>query len=160
MGQRAAGGLSDRQGNDASRWRYAPSISDRFIRKIKATRLVNTANIWRGDRRKIDARASSLPLYRCARLAARCCFGPERHFPRFRIQSGLRGDRRQRQGGRRSEIGQQMVAARARFPFNMVIMLGDNIYGRQDPQDFVAKFEQPYAGSWGVRFRASLESRQ
>ena len=62
-------------------------------------------------------------------------------------------------GGRPEyEIGQQMVAARARFPFNMVIMLGDNIYGRQDPQDFVAKFEQPYAALLraGVRFRASL----
>jgi 3',5'-cyclic AMP phosphodiesterase CpdA len=62
-------------------------------------------------------------------------------------------------GGRQEyEIGQQMVAARARFPFDMVIMLGDNIYGRQDPQDFVAKFEQPYAAllSAGVRFRASL----
>jgi 3',5'-cyclic AMP phosphodiesterase CpdA len=62
-------------------------------------------------------------------------------------------------GGRPEyEVGQQMVAARARFPFNMVIMLGDNIYGRQDPQDFVTKFEQPYAAllSAGVRFRASL----
>src|SRR5215216_7708820 len=43
------------------------------------------------------------------------------------------------------EVGQQMSAARARFPFEMVIMLGDNMYGRQEPQDFVDKFERPYA---------------
>ena len=30
------------------------------------------------------------------------------------------------------------------FPFEFVIMLGDNIYGSERPQDFVAKFEKPY----------------
>jgi len=33
------------------------------------------------------------------------------------------------------DIGQQMVDARARFPFELVIMLGDNMYGRQEPED-------------------------
>ena len=28
------------------------------------------------------------------------------------------------------ELAEQMVAARARFPFEFVIMLGDNVYGR------------------------------
>jgi 3',5'-cyclic AMP phosphodiesterase CpdA len=44
------------------------------------------------------------------------------------------------------------------FPFEIVLMLGDNMYGRQDPQDFGPKFERPYAAllSKGVRFRASL----
>jgi 3',5'-cyclic AMP phosphodiesterase CpdA len=39
-----------------------------------------------------------------------------------------------------------------------VLMLGDNIYGRQSPQDFVQKFEQPYRPllEAGVRFYASL----
>ncbi len=45
------------------------------------------------------------------------------------------------------DIAQQMTAARARFPFELVIMLGDNMYGRQQPQDFVDKFERPYAGA-------------
>ena len=31
------------------------------------------------------------------------------------------------------------------FPFDLVIMLGDNMYGGQQPADFVRKFEQPYA---------------
>ena len=43
------------------------------------------------------------------------------------------------------EVGRQMEAARARLPFEFVIMLGDNMYGRQQPEDFVAKFERPYA---------------
>src|SRR6476620_2598447 len=56
------------------------------------------------------------------------------------------------------DIAQQMTSARARFPFELVIMLGDNMYGRQQPQDFVTKFERPYAAllSAGVAFYASL----
>jgi 3',5'-cyclic AMP phosphodiesterase CpdA len=56
------------------------------------------------------------------------------------------------------EVGQQMVAARAQFPFEMVIMLGDNLYGRQQPQDFVDKFQRPYAPllQAGVQFFAAL----
>jgi len=56
------------------------------------------------------------------------------------------------------EVGRQMAAARERFPFEFVIMLGDNLYGRQKPQDFVTKFEQPYADllKSAVRFYAAL----
>jgi hypothetical protein len=56
------------------------------------------------------------------------------------------------------DIAQQMTAARARSPFELVIMLGDNMYGRQQPQDFVDRFERPYAAllQAGVSFHASL----
>jgi 3',5'-cyclic AMP phosphodiesterase CpdA len=56
------------------------------------------------------------------------------------------------------EVGQQMVKSHAAFAFNVVIMLGDNMYGGQSPADFVKKFEQPYAPllKAGVRFQASL----
>jgi 3',5'-cyclic AMP phosphodiesterase CpdA len=56
------------------------------------------------------------------------------------------------------EVAEQMVRSRAAFPFDLVIMLGDNLYGSQRPADFVRKFEQPYAAllSAGVRFQASL----
>jgi 3',5'-cyclic AMP phosphodiesterase CpdA len=56
------------------------------------------------------------------------------------------------------EVGRQMATARTRFPFEFVIMLGDNLYGRQAPQDFVVKFEKPYAAllQAGVPFYASL----
>jgi predicted phosphodiesterase len=56
------------------------------------------------------------------------------------------------------EIAQQMTSVHSRFPFNLVIMLGDNMYGGQNPSDFVKKFEQPYAPllAAGVKFQASL----
>jgi predicted phosphodiesterase len=56
------------------------------------------------------------------------------------------------------DLAQQMTAARTAFPFDIVLMLGDNMYGRQDPQDFVTKFERPYAAllQAGVLFYATL----
>jgi 3',5'-cyclic AMP phosphodiesterase CpdA len=56
------------------------------------------------------------------------------------------------------EVGEQMAQARATFPFRLVLALGDNMYGSQQPQDFVAKFERPYAKllAAGVRFQATL----
>jgi hypothetical protein len=56
------------------------------------------------------------------------------------------------------EIGTQMAAARLRVPFEFVLMLGDNIYGRQQPQDFVEKFDLPYGRlrQAGVPFYAAL----
>src|SRR5438552_5036385 len=37
-----------------------------------------------------------------------------------------------------------MVRYFATFPFTFAIMLGDNMYGSERPQDFVNKFEKPY----------------
>jgi len=56
------------------------------------------------------------------------------------------------------EVARQMVVAREQFPFEMVLMLGDNIYGGQTPKDFVQKFELPYRPllDAGVRFYAAL----
>jgi hypothetical protein len=56
------------------------------------------------------------------------------------------------------EIAKQMENAHASFAFDLVIMLGDNMYGGQTPADFVKKFEQPYALllKAGVTFQASL----
>jgi 3',5'-cyclic AMP phosphodiesterase CpdA len=56
------------------------------------------------------------------------------------------------------DVAKQMTAAHANFKFDLVIMLGDNLYGSQKPADFVKKFEQPYADllNAGVTFRASL----
>ncbi len=56
------------------------------------------------------------------------------------------------------EVAQQMIKLHSAFPFDLVIMLGDNMYGSQRPADFVRKFEQPYAPllSIGVKFQASL----
>lgn len=56
------------------------------------------------------------------------------------------------------EVGRQMAVARQRFPFEFVIMMGDNMYGRQRTEDYVTKFERPYAGllEAGVSFHAAL----
>jgi 3',5'-cyclic AMP phosphodiesterase CpdA len=56
------------------------------------------------------------------------------------------------------EIGEQMLSWYNRFQFPIVVMMGDNIYGSDRPQDFVKKFEAPYKGllDKGVKFYASL----
>jgi predicted phosphodiesterase len=56
------------------------------------------------------------------------------------------------------EVAQRMVAARGSFPFDFVIMLGDNLYGGSKPSDFEKKFELPYKPllDAGVKFYASL----
>jgi predicted phosphodiesterase len=56
------------------------------------------------------------------------------------------------------EVGQRMVEYRQKFPFEFVIMLGDNIYGKHTPRDFEKKFERPYKEllDGGVKFYAAL----
>jgi hypothetical protein len=56
------------------------------------------------------------------------------------------------------ELGRQLFAAHQRQAFPLVIMVGDNIYGSERPQDFVKKFEAPYRPllDAGVKFYASL----
>ena len=56
------------------------------------------------------------------------------------------------------DVANQMDLWHQRFPFDMVIMLGDNLYGSQGPGDFVQKFERPYKTllDAGVKFYASL----
>ncbi|MGE0451165.1 MAG: metallophosphoesterase [Vicinamibacterales bacterium] len=56
------------------------------------------------------------------------------------------------------EVAARMSEARRHFDFDFVIMLGDNMYGRQRPEDFVTKFERPYEALLddGVKFYAAL----
>lgn len=63
------------------------------------------------------------------------------------------------------DLGEQMGRVHSQFPFQLMITVGDNLYGGQRPADFVKKFETPYKSllSAGVRFYASLgnhDSRQ
>jgi calcineurin-like phosphoesterase family protein len=56
------------------------------------------------------------------------------------------------------EIGALMNEVRGSFKYDFVIMLGDNLYGSQKPNDFVTKFETPYKPllDAGVKFYAAL----
>ena len=55
-------------------------------------------------------------------------------------------------------LAQQMIAAHTRFPFEFVIMMGDNLYGSEGAGDYRRKFEEPYKPllDAGVKFYASL----
>lgn len=59
---------------------------------------------------------------------------------------------------RQYELAELMESYRKVVKFDMVLMLGDNIYGNHTAQDFVKKFEQPYKPMLdaGVKFYASL----
>jgi 3',5'-cyclic AMP phosphodiesterase CpdA len=56
------------------------------------------------------------------------------------------------------DIAAEMAATRGKFPFEFVLMLGDNIYGGHSPADFKRKFDDPYKPllDAGVKFFASL----
>jgi 3',5'-cyclic AMP phosphodiesterase CpdA len=56
------------------------------------------------------------------------------------------------------EVAQRMVEFHNLFPFDFVLMLGDNIYGSKSPSDFRRKFQEPYEPllAAGVKFYASL----
>src|SRR5687767_3584080 len=61
-------------------------------------------------------------------------------------------------GKQQYEVGRQMAEWHKKFPFEFVIMLGDNIYGSEGPKDLEDKFEIPYRPllDAGVKFYASL----
>jgi 3',5'-cyclic AMP phosphodiesterase CpdA len=61
-------------------------------------------------------------------------------------------------GKGQTTIAAQMAGWRARFPFELVLMTGDNLYGRERPRDYEKKFAIPYKPliDAGVKFYASL----
>ena len=56
------------------------------------------------------------------------------------------------------DVANQMTKFHETFPFDFVIMLGDNLYGGSSPGDYATKFERPYKAllEAGVKFYASL----
>ena len=55
-------------------------------------------------------------------------------------------------------VAKQLTSARAQFPFDFVIMNGDNLYGGNSAKDYDRKFAIPYKPllDGGVKFYASL----
>jgi len=56
------------------------------------------------------------------------------------------------------ETAQKLIDSRVAFPYDFVVMLGDNIYGGSKSKDFEQKFEVPYKPllDAGVKFYACL----
>jgi predicted phosphodiesterase len=62
-------------------------------------------------------------------------------------------------GGREQyDVASQMLRFGRRFPFTFAIMLGDNVYGSERPQDFEKKFTRPYKAllDSDIEFNAAL----
>jgi hypothetical protein len=61
-------------------------------------------------------------------------------------------------GSDQRRVAERLAGAHASFPFEFTLMLGDNMYGSEGPQDFVSKFERPYKAllDAGVKFYAAL----
>lgn len=61
-------------------------------------------------------------------------------------------------GTRQYEVAAQMARFRASFAFDVVVTVGDNLYGAEKPRDFRTKFETPYKPllDAGVTFHATL----
>ena len=56
------------------------------------------------------------------------------------------------------EVAKQIASSRSKFPFTFGILLGDNLYGSERPQDYAKKFERPYQAliDAKVEFHAAL----
>jgi 3',5'-cyclic AMP phosphodiesterase CpdA len=56
------------------------------------------------------------------------------------------------------QLAKQMTTLYGRFKYELVVLVGDNLYGSERPQDFQTKFETPYKPllDAGVKFYASL----
>jgi 3',5'-cyclic AMP phosphodiesterase CpdA len=56
------------------------------------------------------------------------------------------------------QVAAQMAAWRQRFPFEFILMTGDNLYGRETPGDYESKFARPYKAliDGGAKFYAAL----
>jgi len=56
------------------------------------------------------------------------------------------------------DVGDMMLQFHALFPFEFVLMMGDNLYGGEAPQDFERKYTEPYKAllDQKVKFYATL----
>ena len=56
------------------------------------------------------------------------------------------------------QLAEQMAKLHGRFKYHIVVLVGDNLYGSERPQDFQKKFEIPYKPllDAGVKFYGAL----
>jgi hypothetical protein len=60
--------------------------------------------------------------------------------------------------GHQVDVARTLTAWQMKFPYEFVLMMGDNLYGGDKPQDYQKKFEVPYKAllGGGVKFYAAL----
>jgi len=56
------------------------------------------------------------------------------------------------------QVAEKLIAVRNKFPYELVLMMGDNLYSGSAPKDFKKKFETPYKPllDSGMKFYATL----
>jgi hypothetical protein len=56
------------------------------------------------------------------------------------------------------DVAKQLIAVRSRFPYEFVLMMGDNLYSGSGEKDYRKKFEEPYKPllDAGLKFYAAL----
>ena len=56
------------------------------------------------------------------------------------------------------QVSQQLFGSHAKYQYEFVLMMGDNLYGGDKPKDYEKKFDVPYKAllDSGVKFYASL----
>jgi predicted phosphodiesterase len=56
------------------------------------------------------------------------------------------------------KVAEKLIAVRDQFPYELVLMMGDNLYSGSAPKDFAKKFETPYKPllDSGMKFYATL----
>ena len=61
-------------------------------------------------------------------------------------------------GSAQMKVAERIAATHKSFAFEFAILLGDNLYGREDKNAYQSKFERPYKPllDAGVKFYASL----
>jgi predicted phosphodiesterase len=61
-------------------------------------------------------------------------------------------------GGAQQKVADRIAASYKMYPFEFVLMLGDNLYGSEEKDDYQDKFERPYKPllDAGVKFYAAL----
>jgi predicted phosphodiesterase len=61
-------------------------------------------------------------------------------------------------GGAQKKVAEQIAAVHKLYPFELTLMLGDNLYGGEGASDYRRKFEEPYKPllDAGVKFYAAL----
>ena len=56
------------------------------------------------------------------------------------------------------KVAEKLIASHAKFPYEFVLMMGDNLYSGNGPKDYQKKFEEPYKPllDSGLKFYAAL----